>query len=64
MAPQRHVEFLGFLKAPRARWPEQKLYFVADNFSPHRHPNVLCWATENHVGLGFLPHLLQLAERG
>ncbi|WP_281199893.1 IS630 family transposase [Lentzea jiangxiensis] len=52
---KRHVEFLDLVKALRARWPEQKLYIVADNFSPHRHPDVLDWAAANDVELVFLP---------
>lgn len=52
---KRHVEFLDLPKALRARWPGQKLYIVADNFSPHRHPDVLRWATDNAVEPVFPP---------
>jgi len=30
---------LSFLNALRARWLGQKLYVIADNFSPHEHPD-------------------------
>jgi hypothetical protein len=46
---KRHREFLGFLKALRARWPGEKLYVVADNFSPHRHPTVRAWWDRGRV---------------
>jgi transposase len=52
---KRHAEFLDLLKALRAKWPGQKLHIVADNFSPHRHPDVLSWTTANDVELVFLP---------
>ncbi|GAA2698627.1 MULTISPECIES: IS630 family transposase [Actinosynnema] len=52
---KRHGEFLDLLKSLRARWPGQKLYIVADNFSPHRHPDVLTWAADNDAELVFLP---------
>ena len=28
---------------------------IADNFSPHKHPNVRLWAARNNVELVFLP---------
>ena len=37
-ARKRWREFLAFLKLARQRWPGQKLYVIADNFSPHKHP--------------------------
>ena len=52
---KRHHEFLGLLKALRARWPAEKLYVVADNFSPHRHPRVQTWCDANQIELVFLP---------
>jgi transposase len=52
---KRWREFLSFLKSLRARWPGQKLYLVVDNFSPHKHPDVLAWAVANDVELVFLP---------
>jgi transposase len=52
---KRHSEFLDLLKALRARWPDQKLYIVADNVSPHRHPDIRDWAAANDVDLVFLP---------
>lgn len=41
---KRHREFLDLFKTLRARWPGQKLYIVADNFSPHHQPTVRAWA--------------------
>jgi transposase len=52
---KRWQEFLGLLKALRARWPGAKLYVVLDNFSPHKHPNVRAWAAAHHVELVYLP---------
>ena len=52
---KRHREFLDLLTALRARWPEEKLYVIADNFSPHRHPKVRAWCAANQVELVFLP---------
>ena len=52
---KRRREFLALLKLLRARWPGQKIYLIADNFSPHKHPNVTGWAASNNVELVFLP---------
>jgi transposase len=52
---KRWREFLSFLKVLRARWPDQKLYLIVDNFSPHKHPHVRQWAAGNDVELVFLP---------
>lgn len=52
---KRWREFLGLLKALRARWPGEKLYVVLDNFSPHKHPNVRAWAAAHDSELVFLP---------
>jgi transposase len=52
---KRHRELLDLLKALRRRWPGQKLYLVMDNFSPHRHPDVVTWAEGNDVEVVFLP---------
>ncbi|WP_425460129.1 IS630 family transposase [Kutzneria buriramensis] len=52
---KRHREFLALLMALRARWPGEKLYVIADNFSPHRHPKVRAWCAVNAVELVFLP---------
>jgi hypothetical protein len=35
---KRWREFLALLKLLRARWPGQKLYVIADNFSPTNTP--------------------------
>ncbi|MGW7671561.1 IS630 family transposase [Streptomyces sp. NPDC054775] len=52
---KRWREFLGPLKALRARWPQERLYVVLDNFSPHKHAKVRAWVTDNDIELVFLP---------
>ena len=52
---KRWIEFLDPLKALRARWPQEKLYVVCDNFSPHRHARVRQWYTTNAAELVFPP---------
>lgn len=52
---KRSGEFLSFLKILRARWPGEKLYLILDNFSPHKHPDVVSWAAGNDIELVFLP---------
>ncbi|WP_433415704.1 IS630 family transposase [Microtetraspora malaysiensis] len=52
---KRWREYLSFLKTLRARWPGEKLYVIADNYSPHKHPQVRTWAADNDVELVFLP---------
>jgi transposase len=52
---KRWREFLNFLKSLRDRWPDDRLYVVLDNFSPHKHPQVRAWAAVNQVELVFLP---------
>jgi transposase len=52
---KRHREFLDLLKPLRVRWPDQRLYLVMDNCSPHRHPDVRDWAADHDVELVFLP---------
>jgi len=47
------LEFLGLLKALRARWPGGKLSVVCTNFSPHRHAQVQTWCEHNRVELVF-----------
>ncbi|MEV0975116.1 transposase [Microtetraspora glauca] len=37
---KRWREVLSFLKTLRVRWPGEKLYVIADNYSPHKHPQV------------------------
>ena len=54
-ARKRSTEFLDLLKALRARWPDEKLYVVCDNFSPHRHARVRDWCATHDVELVFLP---------
>ncbi|WP_020547765.1 IS630 family transposase [Nonomuraea coxensis] len=52
---KRWREYLSFLKTLRARWPGEKLYVIADNYSPHKHPQVRSRAAANDVELVFLP---------
>jgi transposase len=52
---KRWQELLSFLRLLRCRWPGQTLYVILDNFSPHKHPQVLSWAAANHTELVFLP---------
>jgi transposase len=52
---KRWREFLGLLKALRARWPGEKLYLVLDNFSPRKHAKVRAWTADNDIQLVFLP---------
>ncbi len=46
-----HAELLNLLKTLRARWPNQRLHLVIDNFSPHRHPDIREWAADNDAEL-------------
>jgi transposase len=52
---KRSREFLDLLQVLRRRWPDEKLYLICDNFSPHRHPTVRAWCAANQVELVFLP---------
>ncbi|MEU7768135.1 IS630 family transposase [Nocardia sp. NPDC049190] len=52
---KRWQEFLSLLKSLRARWPGERLYVIADNFSPHKRAEVRAWAGANGVELVFLP---------
>ncbi|WP_433193981.1 IS630 family transposase [Nocardia sp. CA-107356] len=52
---KRWTEFLAFLKSPQARWPGEKLYVIADNFSPHKRAEVREWSADDDVELVFLP---------
>lgn len=52
---KRWTEFLALLKSLRARWAGEKLYIVADNFSPHKRAEVRDWAAAHDVELVFLP---------
>jgi transposase len=52
---KRAREFLALLKVLRARWPDQKLYLILDNFSTHKHATVTTWCAANQVELVFLP---------
>ncbi|MET8874996.1 transposase [Nocardia sp. NPDC004604] len=50
---KRWWEFLSLLKSLRARWPGERLYVIADNFSSHKRAEVT-WAGANDVELVFL----------
>ena len=52
---KRWREFLDLLKSLRRRWPEEKLYVIVDNFSPHKRAEVTDWCADNKVELVFLP---------
>ncbi|MFI6272823.1 transposase [Micromonospora zamorensis] len=52
---ERWRELLSSLKTLRARWPDQRLYLILDNFFPHKHPEVRTWCAANQVELVFLP---------
>lgn len=52
---KRWRELLALLKALRERRPGEKLYVIADNFSPHKHPHVRQWVADHDVELVFLP---------
>ena len=53
---KRWREVLLFLRHIRTRYPRAtRLSLVLDNFSPHRRPEVVAWATENNVELVFTP---------
>ncbi|MER7475538.1 IS630 family transposase [Micromonospora sp. NPDC000018] len=45
---ERWREFLSFVKTLRRRWPNDRLYLIVDNFSPHKHPKVRGWCAANH----------------
>ncbi|WSY64508.1 transposase [Nocardia sp. NBC_00881] len=52
---KRWTEFLAFLEILLARWRAEKLYVIADNFSPHKRREVREWAAANNVELVFTP---------
>jgi transposase len=52
---KRWCAFLSLLKSLRIRWPDERLYVVLDNFSPHKHPHVRAWAAANDIELVFRP---------
>lgn len=47
---KRRREVSSFLKSLRTRRPGEKLYVIADNYSPHKHPEVQEWAADNDFG--------------
>ncbi len=52
---KRWQELLAFLKMLRTHYPDQRLYIVLDNFSPHRRKEVRDWCVDHNVELVFLP---------
>ena len=52
-----HVEFLSFVEEVYRKWGRKKeLHFVVDNFSAHKHKDVLQWVEEHEtVHLHFTP---------
>src|SRR5262249_9801055 len=50
------VEFLGFLRWLRGRYPAwERLHVVLDNYGPHLKAEVVAWAWANKVRLYFTP---------
>jgi len=54
-ARKRWQEFLDLLALLRNRYPDQRLYVILDNFSPHKRAEVTTWCDENDVELVFIP---------
>jgi DDE superfamily endonuclease len=54
-ARKRRREFPAFLKLLRQRRPGQKLYLIADNFAPHKYPDVTTWAAASDAEPVYLP---------
>jgi transposase len=53
---KRWKEFLQFLKYLRSLYPpEEVLYIVLDNFSPHKKEEVMNWINSNNIKLYFTP---------
>ena len=46
-----HVEFLSFVKGVYRRWERRKeLHFIVDNFSDHKHKDVVEWVETHKTG--------------
>lgn len=53
---KRFNEFLQYLKYLRSLYPaKERLYFIYDNYSPHKKEEVLAWIKENNVELALTP---------
>jgi transposase len=52
---KRWQEFLHLLTVLRHRYPDQRLYVILDNFSPHKRAEVAAWCQDNNVELVFIP---------
>lgn len=51
-----HEEFLSFLKHLHRKYPRKELHIIIDNFSAHKHKNVLEWAEKRRrITLHFTP---------
>lgn len=54
-ARKRWREFLNLLTVLRNRYPDERLYVILDNFSPHKRVEVTDWCHEHNVELVFIP---------
>jgi transposase len=52
---KRWTEFLDLLKVLRRRYPDERLYIILDNFSPHLRAEVRDWCDANDIELVFIP---------
>jgi transposase len=52
---KRWTQFLDLLKALRARYPDERLFVILDNYSPHKRAEVAHWCAANNVELVFIP---------
>jgi hypothetical protein len=59
---KRWREFLALLKLLRSRWPGQKLHVIADNFSPHKHPEGFRLGRPKQRRAGVPAHQRRMAE--
>jgi hypothetical protein len=59
---KRWQEFLHLLTVLRQRYPDERLYVILDNFSPHKRAEVTAWCEDNNVELVFIPTYSVLAE--
>lgn len=51
-----HEEFLGFLKHLYRQYPHKKLHVIVDNFSAHKHAEVMSWVkSKRRLTLHFTP---------
>jgi transposase len=54
-ARKRWAQFLDLLKVLRRRYPDERLYVILDNYSPHKRAEVSGWCQANNVELVFIP---------